>query len=91
MKRAVPLLSCLLLVAAAAHARAETGGPIGVEAAVEAPVMLAAAGGHDSVGGLLPLPLWPPYRPRVVQPASSQPWRHPGKWRHAGKKCAAPC
>ena len=35
---------------------------------------LAAAGGHDSVGGLIPLSLWPPYTPRVYAPA-------PGVWK----------
>ena len=26
--------------------------------------------GHDSVGALLPLPLWPPYTPRANAPAA---------------------
>jgi hypothetical protein len=82
MKQAVPFLSCLLLVAAlATHAQAEAGSLGGVEASV----VLIAAGGHDSVGGLMPLPLWPPYRPRVAQPASSRTWRHPGR------NCTAHC
>jgi len=80
MKRAVPLLSCLLLVAAlATNARAGAGGP----GAAEAPLVLVAAGGQDSVGSLMPLPLWPPYHPRVAQPAASRAWRH------SGRKCTA--
>jgi hypothetical protein len=46
----------------------------------------AAANGHDSVGGLMPLPLWPsPAASRMPAPAKSArtSWavRHPGRLR----------
>jgi hypothetical protein len=44
-------------------------------------IMLAAAGGRDTVGGLTPLPLWPPYTPRVYAPA-------PRVWKHGGRYCS---
>jgi hypothetical protein len=66
MMKPVGLLS-ILLAASAANA-APT--PMSVIASPEPPaIVLAAAGGHDSVGGLIPLPLWPPYTPRVYAPA----------------------
>jgi hypothetical protein len=77
---------CVLFAASAANgARApisESAGP--PPAIVLAPIVLAAAGGHDSVGGLMPLPLWPPYTPRVYAPAQQLP-------KHKVRKCSHSC
>jgi hypothetical protein len=52
------------------------------ERAPEAPlVRLAGANGHDSVGGLMPLPLWPSLR----TPAPAKPDRTLGVARHLGR------
>ena len=45
-------------------------------------IMLVAASGRDTVGGLMPLPLWPPYTPRAYAPA-------PRVWKHRSRKCSA--
>jgi hypothetical protein len=37
---------------------AGSGTDVGV--GLESPIVLAGANGHDSVGALIPLPLWPP-------------------------------
>jgi hypothetical protein len=81
MMKPVGLLSILLMVTAANAApvsMSEISGP-------QPPaVVLAAAGGHDSVGSLMPLPLWPPYTPRVYAPA----WP---VWKHKIRKCSHSC
>jgi hypothetical protein len=66
MKAAVWLLSGSLLtvtVATSAWSIPSEAAVAGAKAAAVAervsPLRLAGAGGHDSVGGLMPLPLWP--------------------------------
>jgi hypothetical protein len=39
----------------------------------ESPIVLAGANGHDSVGGLIPLPLWPPTI--GAQRAATKSWK----------------
>jgi hypothetical protein len=48
-----------------------TGG----DAAGSLPVRLAGANGHDSVGGLMPLPLWPRGAVRAQEATPPQSWR----------------
>lgn len=64
MKSSLRLLSWFIF--AATIGTSAFGGPnedvlIGSKAGVgrESPILLAGANGHDSVGGLMPLPLWP--------------------------------
>jgi hypothetical protein len=93
MKASIGLLTLFLLVTTMAattpvganedtlSARERSGGP-GDQPAIR----LAAAGGHDSVGGLMPLPLWPPYavRGQDLGPARAS--------RHRSRKCTnLPC
>jgi hypothetical protein len=54
-----------------------------------APTVLAAAGGHDSVGGLIPLPLWPPYTPHAYMPRAYAP--APQVWKHKVRCSAHAC
>jgi hypothetical protein len=75
-------IELLFLLSAATAANA---GPVPMSeiSNPEAPALiLAAAGGHDSVGSLIPLPLWPPYTPRVYV-------RAPHVSKHRGKRCSA--
>jgi hypothetical protein len=66
MKASVRLLSWSLLAAAiatgafgATNQDLTTGSKPADRAAQESHLMLAGANGHDTVGGLMPLPLWP--------------------------------
>jgi hypothetical protein len=93
MKMPIGLLALFLLATAMAPG---TPGRAS-EAALSAPggnagpgrqpaIRLAAAGGHDSVGGLMPLPLWPPY---AVRGQDTGPARAS---RHRARKCTnLPC
>jgi hypothetical protein len=93
MKASVWLLSCSLLavaIATSAWSSPNEAPPAGAKAAAVAervsPLRLAAAGGHDSVGGLMPLPLWPgrAVHAQDVAPAKSGQRR--------GRKCSSlPC
>jgi hypothetical protein len=77
MKVSVWLLSCSLLTVAAAAS-------VGAEQAP--PMMLAGAGGHDSVGGLMSLPLWPPHTVRAQELGPTK------SWKHRSRKCSnLPC
>ena len=84
MTKPVGLLSILLAATAANAAPAPTSEISSPPPStfMPAPIVLAAAGGHDSVGGLMPLPLWPPYAPRAYAPA-------PQVWKHKPRKCSA--
>jgi hypothetical protein len=84
MMKAVGLLSILLAATAANAAPVPTRdiSSLPSPTLMLAPIVLAAAGGHDSVGGLMPLPLWPPYAPRAYAPA-------PQVWKHKPRKCSA--
>jgi hypothetical protein len=67
--------------AAPSSATAEAAGP---------PVRLAGANGHDSVGGLMPLPLWPRGAVRAQEATPTQSWRRGarpccGVMRHSNK------
>jgi hypothetical protein len=82
MKSTGLLSSLLFVLSAAIAAHAETV-PTGDGTSSPPPgFTLAAAGGHDSVGGLIPLSLWPPYTPRVYAPA-------PRVWKHRSRRCIA--
>jgi hypothetical protein len=82
MKPPLRLLSCSLV--AATIGTSAFGGPdegvrIGSKAGEgvgqESPMILAGANGHDSVGGLMPLPLWPsivPGRGKAFAPVNTQ-------------------
>jgi hypothetical protein len=73
---------CMLFAATAANA---VPAPVSENTSAQSPaIMLAAAAGQDSVGGLMPLPLWPPYAPRAYAPA-------PQVWKHKSRKCAHSC
>jgi hypothetical protein len=73
---------CMLFVASAANA---APAPMSEISSPQPPaIVLAAAGGHDSVGSLMPLPLWPPYTPRIYAPA-------PQVWKHKLRKCSHSC
>jgi hypothetical protein len=54
------------------------------------PVRLAGANGHDSVGGLMPLPLWPRGAARAQEATPAPSWRRGprpccGAMRHSNK------
>jgi hypothetical protein len=71
----------LLFVLSAATAA--NAGPVPTNETSNPPALIfAAAGGHDSVGGLMPLSLWPPYTPRIYAPV-------PRVWKHRGRRCVA--
>jgi hypothetical protein len=94
MTKLFGLLSIMLAAAAANAAPASEISsprpPATVPApAPFAPIVLAAAGGHDSVGGLIPLPLWPPYTPRTYMPRSYA--RAPQVWKHKVRCSAHAC
>jgi hypothetical protein len=80
MMKPVGLLSVLFFVATAANAVSASMSE--VSSSRQPAVLLAAAGGQDSVGGLMPLPLWPPYSPRTHAPA-------PRESKHKVRKCTA--
>jgi hypothetical protein len=93
MKTPIGLLALFLLVTAMAPStpgrasEAALSAPHGSEGPGHQPaIRLAAAGGHDSVGGLMPLPLWPPY---AVRGQDTGPARAS---RHRTRKCTSlPC
>ena len=65
MKSSLRVLSGFLL--AATIGTVAFGGPngaaaFGSQASERGAVVLVGASGHDTVGGLMPLPLWPPAR-----------------------------
>ena len=80
MMKPIGFLSILLAASAANAAPA----PMSEISSPQPAMVLAAAGGHDSVGGLIPLPLWPPYTPRAYAPA-------PQVWKHKARKCSHSC
>jgi hypothetical protein len=94
MTKPIGLLSILLAATAANAAPVPTReisslpsptfvlAPTVLAPTLPALIVLAAAGGHDSVGGLMPLPLWPPYVPRAYAPV-------PQVWKHKPRKCSA--
>jgi hypothetical protein len=56
------LIGPLFLVSAATSAFGGDmlgGSSVGDRVSQELPIMLVGANGHDTVGGLMPLPLWP--------------------------------
>jgi hypothetical protein len=84
MVKPVGLLS-ILLVATGAHA---APSPMNKLSNLQPPAdLLAAADGHDSVGGLMPLPLWPSYTPRTYAARAYAP--APQIWGHKNRKCSA--
>jgi hypothetical protein len=89
MKASVWLLSCSLLavtIATSAWSIPNEAAPAGVAAQHVSPIRLAGASGHDSVGGLMPLPLWPG---RGVHAQDVAPAR---SWQHRRRKCSnLPC
>jgi hypothetical protein len=93
MKASVWLLSCSLFAVAAAaiawgspNEDALAGANTGAGAEQASPIMLVGANGHDSVGGLMPLPLWPPHAIHAQEVV-------PGKsWKRRSRKCSnLPC
>ncbi len=84
------LLSSLVFVLSAAIAAHAGPVPTGEGTSLPPPgFTLAAAGGHDSVGGLMPLSLWPPYTPRIYAPAPRVYAPTPHVWKHRSKRCIA--
>jgi hypothetical protein len=84
MKSWVRLLLCSLFAAtleASAFAGPNRDGLAGSRThdptELASPVMLAGANGHDTVGGLMPLPLWPSQPVHAQAPARSWKLRHP--------------
>ena len=81
MKVSVWLLSCSLFAAiVATSARGGSNDALSGSKAVDgagrdAPVILAGANGHDSVGGLMPLPLWPSPADRAQEGVPAKPWK----------------
>ena len=82
MKVSIWLLSCALLAATVAtgarggsNEDAPAGPKSGGGVAREAPVLLAGANGHDTVGGLMPLPLWPSHAVRAQEVVPGKPWK----------------
>src|SRR5271169_2069306 len=78
MKSAVRLLSsAFLVVAIGAGAYGGASGDLpshtkaGDRSGQEPALILAGGNGHDTVGGLMPLPLWPPAALGVRGPATS--------------------
>jgi hypothetical protein len=73
MKSSLRLLSCSVFAATigtSAFGGADEGVLTGSKASErvgqDSPMILAGANGHDSVGGLMPLPLWPSVVPRKI-------------------------
>ncbi len=84
MKAWVRLLLCPLYVAivlAGPNRDGLAGSWTNDHTELAPPVMLAGSNGHDTVGGLMPLPLWPslPVHAQGTVPARS--WK-PGILRH---------
>jgi hypothetical protein len=80
MKASVPLLSWSLF--AATIATGAFGAPnedpmAGSKPGIpqQSPVMLAGANGHDTVGGLMPLPLWPPSTLHAQEVVPARAWK----------------
>jgi hypothetical protein len=79
MKSSFRLLICLLFVAsAAASAFGDMlgGSSAGDRVGQELPIMLARANGHDTVGGLMSLPLWPSVSTTPGAAPSKSWWKH---------------
>jgi hypothetical protein len=72
----------LFVLSAAMAANAELAPTSEISNALPPALMFAAAGGHDSVGGLMPLSLWPPYTPRIYAPV-------PREWKRRSRRCIA--
>jgi hypothetical protein len=97
MKASARLLSWSLFAAAVATGASAatneslmTGSRPGDRAAQHSPMMLAGANGHDTVGGLMPLPLWPSGALHAQEGAPAKAWRRKprpccGSLRHHGK------
>lgn len=97
MKTSVRLLSWSLFAAAiatgafgATNENPTTGSKSGDRAAQESPLMLAGANGHDTVGGLMPLPLWPSGALHAQEGAPAKAWKRKprpccGSLRHRDK------
>jgi hypothetical protein len=91
------LLSWSLLAAMAdrsafcsANDAALTGRMGGDAAGSQPPVRLAGVNGHDSVGGLMPLPLWPRGAARAQEATPAPSWKRGarhccGVMRHSNK------
>jgi hypothetical protein len=58
--RLSPSLLTGLVLTISSTAQSASGAETSDNAQPESPIRLAGANGHDSVGGLMPLPLWPP-------------------------------
>jgi hypothetical protein len=83
MKSSFRSLICLLFAASAGTSAfgGPTGDVLGGSSAVdrvrqELPMMLAGANGHDTVGGLMPLPLWPSVATTHGAAPSKSWWKH---------------
>ena len=97
MKASVRLLSWSLFAAAiatgacaATNENLMTGSMPGDRATQQSPMMLAGANGHDTVGGLMPLPLWPSGTLHAQQAAPAKAWKRKprpccGTLHHRGK------
>ena len=91
MKSLVRLLMCALFVATVATTAFAgpnwdvlVGSHDGDQARQKSPIVLAGSNGHDSVGGLMPLPLWPQLGVHTQRTAPARSWkgsilRHPNK------------
>jgi hypothetical protein len=82
MKASVRLLSWTLFAATiatgafgATNENLMTGSMPGNRVPQESPVMLAGANGHDTVGGLMPLPLWPPNTLHAQEVVPARAWK----------------
>ena len=67
-----------------------TGSNPDDRATQESPMLLAGANGHDTVGGLMPLPLWPSRALHGQEGAPARAWKRKprpccGGVRHHGK------
>jgi hypothetical protein len=84
MQASVWLVSWILLAATVgASALGNPNDATGATAeAAGSPVRLAGANGHDSVGGLMPLPLWPRGAVRAQEATPAPSW-----WRGARPCC----
>jgi hypothetical protein len=97
MQASVWLVSWFLLAATVSanafgkpNDAALTGTTADNPAGSQPPVRLAGANGHDSVGGLMPLPLWPRGAVRAQEATPAPSWRHGprpcyGVMRHSNK------